>query len=215
MFDAVIDDVQHRGKRLTVYSGDDTTALDERFGSTGITIDHRTLPRHGPATFVTVRDGESFLGTLSLADFEELLAPPVVRPARREDISAGYRVLFDLLDDTVFRSLDRRQLLGASREIEDRAFRVGHGTLRASFQQFSAFDAQVDVYRHLARETALDIHIYGEDDWTPPDITGVTYHESTAPSVKRFWILAFDGGGNRSQVCALLAREREDEYTGF
>lgn len=205
---------QHR-TRFTVYTAEPNPDLATQFENRGVTVAERQLPAGAPEPFVTIHDDGEFVGALGLADLEELLAPPVVRPGSREDASAGYRALFELLENTVFSSLDRRQLLGTSREIEDRAFRVGRGTLRASFQSFSAFEAQTDVYRHLATETALDIHVYGEDDWTPPDIDGVTYHPSTAETVERFWVVAFDGGGEEMQACALVARQEGDgEYAG-
>ena len=215
MLDTLIDDAQTRQTHFVVYGTDGQKALDERFGQMGVPIHHRPLPRHGPPPFVTIREDGSFVGALALSDLEALFAPPIVRPLHREDVSVGYRAVFDLLDDTVFPSLDRRQLLGASREIEDRAARIGYGTLRVSFQRLSAFEAQLDVYRNFARETALDLHIYGAPDWEPPRIEGVTYHGTDAPDVERHWALAFDGGGDITQACALLARGRDDEYTGF
>jgi DICT domain-containing protein len=230
MFETLIGEAHPNGKRLTVYARDDETGVEERFGDSGVAIERRPLPPHGPDPFVAIHDGEEFAGALGLADFEELLAPPVVRPGDREAVSAGYRALFELLDETVFSSLDRRQLLGASREIEDRAFRVSHGVLRVSFQRPSAFAPQVDVYRHLAGRNGLDIHVYGvtgsgggdpavestaETDWDSSDIEGLTFHETTAPVVEGYWALAFDGGIDERQACGLLARERDDSYTSF
>jgi DICT domain-containing protein len=157
-----------------------------------------------------------------------LLEPPVVRPDSLEGVSPGYRGLFDALEQTLVTTGDRGQLLGASRELEDRAFRVGTGTLRVSFQRFSAFGSQVETYRHLASETALDIHVYGESakagenssadgvpDWEPPDIEGVTYHATENPEIERHWAIGFDGGDGDQQACGLLARETNGEYEGF
>jgi DICT domain-containing protein len=109
----------------------------------------------------------------------------------------------------------RRELLTVSREIEDRAFRVGEGTLRVSFQTLSTFESQKTVYRTLATDTDLDIHIYGVDDWTPPAISGISFHAEKTDSFKRYWVLAFDGGPDETQSCGLLAEEHSDEYTGF
>ncbi len=215
MLDRLIQDAQNHQKRITLYADDAETALDSRFGGSSVTVERKPLPPHGPDPFITVHVGDQVVGSISLADFEELLTPPIVRPGDREEVAEIYRALFDLLDNTVFDSLDRRQLLGASREIEDRAFRVGHGTLRVSFQTLSAFRGEVDVYRHLASETALEVHVYGKADWDPPEIANVTYHRSDEPTVERFWTLAFDGGGDETQSCGLVAREQDDGYTGF
>lgn len=215
MLQTLIDEAYPHQKRLTVYAAEDRPAVRERFGETGVTTDHRSLPVDGPDPFVVIHDSDEFVGALSLADLEDLLRPPVHRPGDRESVSAGYRALFDVLDDTVFSSLDRRQLLGASREIEDRAFRVGRGVLRASFQRLSAFEGQADAYRALGSKDGLDVSVYGLPDWDPPAIDGVAYHGSEGPAVERYWALAFDGGVDRQQACALLAREEEDGYTGF
>lgn len=215
MFERLISEAHSSGKRLTVYASDDETGIEERFGDSGVGIDRRPLPPHGPEPFVVIRDGGAFAGALGLAEFEELLRPPIERPGDRESVSAGYRALFDVLDDTVFSSLDRRQLLGASREIEDRAFRVGNGVLRVGFQRLSVFEGQADTYRLLAGTDGLDVHVYGLPDWEPPAIDGVTYHGCTDSSVGRYWAVAFDGGADDQQACALLARERDDSYTGF
>ncbi len=128
-------------------------------------------------------------------------------------MSAGYRAVFDALEGTTFEALDRRQLLAVSREIEDRAYRTGSGTLRASFQTLSAFRPQVDPYRELAA-TNLEVHVYGVADWHPPEIPGVTYHVDAGGGLEPYWALAFDGGDDDSRACGLLARER-DAYEGF
>ncbi|MFC6785157.1 DICT sensory domain-containing protein [Halobaculum halobium] len=107
----------------------------------------------------------------------------------------------------------RRSLLAVSREIEDRAHRVGTGTLRASFQRFSAFRPQVGVYSYLAADTDLSVHVHGVDDWDVPPIPGVRYH-AVDDELERFWVLAFDGG-DEGQACGLVAREDSDGYTGF
>ena len=153
--------------------------------------------------------GQIFLG-------EDCLHRAFVHAQAAIDARVGVNVqLLGLLEDTAFTSLDRRQLLGTSREIEDRAFRVGDGTLRVSFQSLSAFENQTEVYRHLAANTDLDIHVYGEADWTPPAIDDITYHETSDDTVERFWVVAFDGGSERGQACALVARAEDDDYTGF
>jgi hypothetical protein len=214
MLESLIADAQRREKTITIYSDDPEMSVLDRLAGHGVAVRHRRLP-DGQAAFVTIHDGEEYLGALKLADFEELLSPPVVRPGSRDDLSRAYRALYDILENTVFTSLDRHQLLGASREIEDRAFRVGHGTLRVSFQTFSAFETQTDVYYYLATNTALDIHVYGMGDWEPPAIDGVTFHESTADTVGRFWALGFDGGGDEMQTCGLVAQETDGEFIGF
>lgn len=214
MLDAFIDEVERRRKRFTVYGPGDETDLADLLATRNVTIAIRPLPPGGPDPFVVIHDGEEFVGVLPLGDLESLLAPPVVRPGDPEDLSAGYRALMEAVDETLFAALDRRRLLAASREIEDRAHRVGTGELRVGFQSLSAFEAQVPVYRRLAADTDLELHVRGRPDWSPPDIENVTYHRE-AGSLERFWYLAFDGGDDPTQACALVARQRDGEYVGF
>lgn len=212
MLDAMLSDDRGPSKRFVVYA-QETTDVAEKFQARSVTVEHRGLPPEAPP-FVAIREGDRFVGAVSLDDLRTLLEPPIHRPDSIDGISEGYRALYEVLDDTVFLGLGRRRLLATSREFEDRALRVGRGTLRVSFQSLSAFESQVPVYRRLADETTLAIHIYGRPDWTPPPIERVTYHATTHDVVERHWILAFDGGGDDSHACALLARETEEGFTG-
>ncbi|RLM56513.1 histidine kinase [Halobellus sp. Atlit-31R] len=210
---AILDAVHRSEKQLVVYRSGGETDLEAQFASHRVDVVHRDLPPGGPEPFLIVSEGGKFAGALPLEDLIGLLEPPVVRPGAREDVSDGYRVLFEVLDETVFTTMERRALLTVSREIEERAFRVGCGTLHASFQQLSVFEPQVETYRRLADASELDIHVYGTDDWTPPAIDGVTYH-SDAAEIDQFWTLTFDGCGDDTQACALLAREQAEGYEG-
>ena len=211
MFDTLFDEVQSHGKRFIVHTRDDEDGLSDRFANHRVTVERRDLPPGRPAPFVAIEDNGEFVGALGLDALEGLLEPPLVRPGDSEEISEGYRALFEVLDGTVFTALGRQDLLAVSREIEDRAFRVGQGTLRVAFQRLSAFEAQVETYRRLAVDTELELHIYGIDDWDPPAIPGVTYHE-IAGGLTRYWVLAFDGG---AESCALVARAENGRYAGF
>lgn len=214
VFDALLEDAHNREKQFVVYGSDDGAGADELLTTRGVSVTYRDLPPDGPEPFLVVRESGEFVGALALDELEALLAPPVVRPGDRDGASEGYRVLFEALRDTVFTALERSELLAVSREIEERALRVGRGTLRVSFQSLSKFASQTGVYRRLAAATDLDIHVYGADDWTPPEIAGVTYHGDVDPGLEQYWVLAFDGGGSDMQACALLARERRDGYQG-
>jgi hypothetical protein len=211
--------VERREHAFTVFRGEEPTEVEALFDRHGVEFDVQPIPAEGPDPFVLVETDGEFAGVHGVAELEWLLDPPIVPPGDRDGVSAGYRAVFDVFDLTVFTALRRRPLLAVSREIEDRAYRVGIGTLRVSFQTFSTFRSQVDVYRTLAAETGLDIHMYGVDDWGPPTIPGVTYHAvedgaSGAGGLERYWVLAFDGGGE-GQSCGLVAEETADGYTGF
>jgi hypothetical protein len=205
--------VERQRKTLTVYAPSERPDLASQFRTRNVTVEYEPIPPVGQG-FVVVSDAEGFEGAVSLRVFERLLEPPIRRPggAPPDD---GFRNVFELLDDTVFASLDRRQLLATSREIEDRAWRVGHGELHVGFQSLSAMRAQLRIYRHFGAETDVDVHLYGRDDWDPPDLPGVTVHRETADEIGRVWFLAFDGGETDNEN-ALLAEERSpDTYAGF
>jgi hypothetical protein len=215
MLDPYLDAVLRRRKQFTVYSDTPNTDIETQLSTRNVTVRQRRLSPAGPPPFVAIRDDDGFVGALGLADLERLVTPPIVRPDDREGLAASYRAVLDVLEETVFSSLSRRQLLATSQEIEDRARRVGAGRLYVTFQSFSNLANQLKNYRRLGRETDLDIHVYGTPDWVPPAIRNVTYHLDEAGSLAEFWCVAFDGGPDPSQACVLIAREEGEGYVGF
>ena len=214
MLEKYIDEVERRRKRFVVFA-DDEPAVAEQLATRNVTVEHRALPESGPEPFVEIYDGDRFLGAITLDDLEVLLSPPIVRPSDPEDVGEAYRALLEVLDGTVFATLDRQQLQATSREFETRAQQVGGGTLRVGFQSLSAFEPQTETYRRLGEGTDLDIHVYGQPDWSPPTIPNVTYHRDRDGTLAPYWFMAFDGGDEESQRCALIARDHDDGYRGF
>ena len=216
--DAFLDAVADAHKTIVVYAPTDAGRdLADRLSTRNATVEYRTAPQGAPAGFAVVHEDGQFLGALALEDLLTYLEPPVRPPWNLDELDPGYRALYDLLDETLFVSLDRRQLLATSREIEDRAWRVGRGTLHVGFQTQQAFEAQRSMYRHLAETTDLDVHVYVSADTLEDgfDPGPVTLHTGPAETVERFWFLLFDGGGNDQQTCALVAEERDDgRYRG-
>lgn len=199
--------VEDRHRTVTVYAPDLPAGIVAQLSDRNTTIEHESIPPDGPPGFLLVRDGNGFVGSTGLDTLDRLARPSPPDATEDPTLPASERALLGLLDDTLFAALERRQLLAASREIEDRALRVGNGTLRVGFQRFSKLWRQWPLYRHLATETDLDIHLYGRDDWEPPELPSITYH-SDLPDAGRFWFLAFDGGSDRTQRCGLVAEER-------
>jgi len=162
-------------------------------------------------------------GAVTVATLDRLLAPP--RAADGETAAGAsaatattatadapaHDAVLDVLDDTVFASLSRRQLLATTREFEDRAWRVGEGVLHAGFQTADAFAGQQSLYRRLAADTDLDVHVHLADG-EGVDAGAATVHAGGEYAAD-YWFLAFDGPGDGQ--CALVAEQRgEADYEG-
>lgn len=215
MLDSLITELRDQDHQFTIYRSGDQLDIEAWLTDHGVAVVSRPLPSIGPEPFIEIKTDGEVVGIIGVEAVEGLLEPPIRRPGNRDEISEGYRVLFNVLEKTVVSGLNRRELLAVSREIEDRAYRVGEGTLWVSFQTLSTFKSQRDVYRTLATETDLDIHIHGLDDWAPPTIIGITYHTDEAERFEPYWSLAYDGGPTDSQACGLVAQEHSNDYTGF
>jgi len=217
-FTEILDDVASRRKQLVVYAPESgETDLAKTLATRNLRIDHRRLPDISSESFVIIRDDGEFQGALSLTDLLEFLSPPIRRPRDLDTLAPKHRAIYELLDDTVFVSLDRRQLLATSRELEDRAWRTGHGRLHAGFQRPEAFEAQADIYRDLAT-TDIDIHVYvpGGTATAALSDTPITLHTDPGTDLDRYWFLLFDDGKSGAQNCGLIARETDDNrYHGL
>jgi len=122
--------------------------------------------------------------------------------------------IFEALDETVFRSRNKRQLVLASRIIETRAARAGDGRLAVGFQQLSLARPQLSLYRSLP--PSVSVSLYGDPDWLPPADSGFTIHALESQHHTDYWWVVFDGTDNPGQHAALLAEETDDgSYTGF
>lgn len=209
--------VEARRIQVTVYSADTgggvTETVREQFGTKNATVTHRPLPGESELAFLVFATADGFAGAMSARRFQAFLTPPIYRPWDDEFVHAGYRVLFALIDDTLFTSMDRRQLLAATREIEDRAWRVGTGTLHVCFQSSAKLRAQRPLFERLCAETDLEIHCYMQDRWEGPEIDGLEFHVSEHPDVSRHWALVYDGGGEPLYACAMVAREIDEGDT--
>jgi hypothetical protein len=209
-----IREVASERRTLRIYTADPDRELAARFATRNVVVEHVSLPDVEEG-FVVVEDPGGFAGALAVSTFEELLAPPIGLPWEDVPDRAHYRELLQLLQDTAFASLDRRQLLATSREIEERAWRVGGGRLAVGFQRRDAYRAQAEVFRRLAVERGVDVHLYLPSSWAPETAAAATVHRSDADELGAVWFLVFDGGGE-GQECALLAEERAaGEYYGF
>ncbi|PSQ09796.1 sensor protein [Halobacteriales archaeon QS_5_70_15] len=219
-----VDEVADRRKRITVYGPEPPDDVSELFETWNVTVDYEHLPTAPEDAFITVHEGEEFLGGVSAAALATLTAPTIGEPWGESDREESYRELLNLLDDTLFFSGNRRQLLATSREFEERAWRRGTGALHATFQSRDAFGPQVETYGRLAGQSDLTVHVYAPEEWRPveaapewaPSTDGVHWHHADADELHRTWVVAYDGGDDPEQECALVAFEEEpNEYEGF
>jgi len=126
---------------------------------------------------------------------------------------ASYTELLAHLDQTTFVSYDRRQMLQATREVEDRAWRAGEGSLYAGFQRLSKFRDQRRVYERLAG-TDLDVHVYGQPDEQVSLPSSLTVHERESTAFLETWFVLFDAD-EAGDSAMLLAVEEADSFEGF
>ncbi|ELZ48604.1 sensor protein [Halorubrum californiense DSM 19288] len=215
---------------LTVFNADPavTDELREHFADRNVRIvDDQTAP--GPQGFaVLARDGE-FVTAVTVDD---LLSRPAgdgpegagegnedgdddPRGAGASGARVGRPVL-DHLDETMFTSYSREDMVAASREIEDRAWRVGDGELHAGFQTLDVLTGEADTYDLLGGKDRLDVHAYAANEGESPDVDHYTVHVGETAEIRETWFVAYDGGGYDDAKCALLAEERAPgEFFGF
>ncbi|ELZ59792.1 MULTISPECIES: DICT sensory domain-containing protein [Halorubrum] len=209
---------------LTVFNADPavTDELREYFADRNVRIvDDQTAS--GPEEFaVLARDGE-FVTAVTVDD----LLPRPDGDGKSGDDAVGQEAdtgttgrvgkpVLDHLDETMFTSYTREDMVAASREIEDRAWRVGDGELHAGFQTLDVLTGEADTYALLGEKERLDVHAYAADEGDAPDVDHYTVHVGETAEIRETWFVAYDGGGYDEAKCALLAEERAPgEFYGF
>ena len=206
--------VERHEQTLTVVNADPAVVdtLRERFADRNVDVEAEHTVSGRPDEFVTLSQDGRVQTATSLANLQDRL------DAAAEPVGIAespYRPILDHLDETTFTAWSIGQLLAASREIEDRAWRVGAGTLHAGFQTTATLTGERERYDRLA-ETAVDVHAYAVADGDPPPDAAFTVHVEQAAEIARTWFVVFDGDGEADQKCALLAEEREPRrFYGF
>ena len=207
--------VEDHEKTLQVFNADAETVstLREQFHDRNLSVSAERTPSGKPDSFVVLSDDGEFV---TAADIETVLSTDNVRTEPGFE-GEPYRPILDHLDETMFTSYDIGQMVAASREIEDRAWRIGKGSLHSGFQRLSILREQMDIYEQLAERGSLDVHAYAAPDTDVPDHdTDLTVHVERSDEIERSWFVAYDGAGVNVNKCALLAEERETRtFYGF
>ncbi|UPM43645.1 DICT sensory domain-containing protein [Halocatena salina] len=201
--------VESHRKTLTVFNAPESeiTALREHFTDRNIDV-AGTRTSSGPQRYVVLSKGDEFVTAMSI--------DTVFGSDEKASQSGAYRPILDHLDETTFTSYDVGQMGAASHEIEDRAWRVGSGTVYAGFGTVSALGVRIDTYERLADKKPLSVHLYAFPDSELPAHDDVTVHLERSEEIRTTWFVAYDGDGMDSNKCALLAEEREpDAFYGF
>jgi hypothetical protein len=214
-FTELIAGVEDHEKTLTVFNADEAavSTLREQFHDRNISVRTEATPSGKPDAFAVLSNEGEFV---TAADLETVLSPD---EGKTDPSFEGepYQPILDHLDETLFTSYDIGQMVAASREIEDRAWRIGKGSLHSGFQRLSILSDQMDIYEQLAEKDSLDVHAYAVPDADVPDHdTDLTIHVERSDEIERSWFVAYDGAGVDVNKCALLAEEREPRsFYGF
>ena len=212
-------DVEQKRQDLVVYAESDEQARQilTQFSTKNVDVTTRSLPVDSPG-FVILRDeDEAFSGAMGLDHFESMLSPDLrppwaLDPAEWAIVNDGFR----FLENTLFSSFDRSHMLVAAREIEERAWRLGVGTLFVGFQRADAYEAQRSMYNRIVSETNLTVKIFIDEQWSAPTHEQIHVFDNAGDEIGKYWILIYDGGESDLQKCGLLAEERKPgEYFGF
>lgn len=206
----MIEFIKSHQKELILFNipESDSLAIDiaERFRTQNVRI-HTERTASGKPRIAVLSDDESVLGVESISTLQEVLDPDsgqvTTRTARTSEQFAPF---VSHLKETTFTSYNRKQLLYASREIEDRAHRVRDGTIHAGFQRVSRMADQQPIYAALAR-AGVEVHAYGIPDADSPDFGSGQIHAIENDELAASWFVVFDGGSEPTQKTALLARE--------
>lgn len=214
-----IDRIEGLQKTLEVYTDEESiaTVLKTQFSTRNVRVTHHPLPEREHAGFIIIRDATGdFRGALGVDHLQAILSPEIRPPWTLEESDIQFTELFDFLDNTIFTSYTRRQMLATAREIEERAWRTNSGQLYAGFQNASAFRAQLPVYNRFATERDVDLQILIEDEWGSDVAESIDVVTDARDEIGQFWLVIFDGGHSELNMCGLVAEERQpDHYYGF
>jgi len=207
--------VESHQQTLTVFnaSASVTDDLRDRFADRNVRVVRESTGSGRPGEFLTLSDHDGVYTATDIDSFYDSLDDR--DRVLGSDAAGG---VLDYLDETLFTSWSIRRMVAASREIEDRAWRVGEGALHAGFQTLSTLEGERDLYERLG-DSAVEVHAYAVPDIDPPPHSTFHLHLDRSEEIATSWFVAFDDGtasDATTQKCALLAEEREPrEFYGF
>jgi hypothetical protein len=210
---SLVSEIGARHRTITVFLPPDESTVgsdvEAHFATRNVSVETHHLSG-GRTGFVVVESEDGSTRTVPLTAIAELLSGQPTTPRAGSSSQETLRGIVGL-DELSFRSFDRSQMLYTTREIEERAYRLGSGSLHVGFQRAGAFDAQHDVYEALLAR-GVGITAYVADTYPASrDVLGhdrLTYHVESVADLADYWFLVYDGAGDPLQRCALVAEER-------
>lgn len=206
----IIEAIERFEKELVVFNATDeeiAVELANYFETQNVVVETAETASGRPADVAVLSGRGEVLSIVDVGTFRELLESV---PGAEDGVGiddAAYEDFLAHLKETTFTSYDTRQMVYASREIEDRARRVRRGTLHSTFQEMGNFLEQREVYEDIARR-GVEVHAYALPTDPPPDVPEVSVHAIDNEEIATTWVVAFDGGGRNDQKSALIAEER-------
>lgn len=168
-----------------------------------------------PAGVALLTRGDELLAATTTGSLADLVDSTPPGPDGLGVDDSEHHDLLTHLKETTFTAYGKREMVLASREIEDRAWRVGTGRLFAGFQYESILLGQARTYETLASDD-LDVYAFAAPDGHDVDLDGVTTYVEDVPELADSWFVVFDGGDDPAQSSALVAEARgEDSFYGF
>ena len=200
--------------------------VEDLFGNLSSQVSETTLDEADTDLVLLLHDGE-VVGSSSLSTLKDTLLLVNTDCYRTGSASLGNLNVPDVireLSDTVFTlqgypdsNTEKLVLTLISRYIEQRAWNHEAGSLRTSFQSLSLLcneRATREVYQHLGQIPDLTVEVYGVPDRDPPELPGITVHETTDDEIKQCWFVVHQIEGESS--AALLAKQTgPTEWQGF
>lgn len=213
----VLRDVHHREKALVVYNPDDPLLVDELadyLSDRPVTVRRERTATGRPENVAAIEVDGDAVTVVQVETLRELLETV---PRAEGEVGVDdrrFRHVLRHLESETFTSTSSRRLLATTREIEDRAYRVGGGALRVGFQNAANLRAERERYAALARR-GLTVTTWIAPGTDVPSVPGVAVRAVDHPDVRECWFVAYASTDAR-QGCALLAHERApDSYDGF
>ena len=221
----IISGVEAREATLTVFDPDPGVAstLAEHFADRNLRVVAEPAA-DGPTGYAVLSRDDEFVTATAI---DELLPDPdggndpddgPIDGDHHDDANSRRvgRPILDHLEETLFTSYSRSDMVAASREIEDRAWRVGDGELHAGFQTLDVLAGESNTYDRLSGKDRLEVHAYAAAEGDAPESANFTLHIGRTAEIRETWFVAYDGGGFDGAKCVLLAEEREPgRFYGF